>query len=115
VEEAAGVSEEVVTFMRGAASRPELCVIFPLLPDDADSHGVGADPGANHCNENRRRCSLNRRRRSAARGRTVRDLEQGSGFLPDGLDGPRVRRGGEVHRRRLDFALGRDPVGEERS
>jgi hypothetical protein len=30
-------------------------------------------------------------------------------------DGPRVRRGGEGRRRRLDLAPGRDPVGEERS
>lgn len=35
-------------------------------------------------------------------------------FLSEEPDGPRVRRGGEG-RRRLDFALGRDPVGEERS
>jgi hypothetical protein len=33
---------------------------------------IGADPGANHCVENLRRCSLHRRGRSAARGRTVR-------------------------------------------
>jgi hypothetical protein len=38
--------------------------------------------------------------------RTVRAL---------GPDDPRVRRDGEGHRRRLDLALGRDPVGEERS
>jgi hypothetical protein len=31
------------------------------------------------------------------------------------LDGPHVRRGGEVHRRCLDLAPGRDPVREERS
>jgi hypothetical protein len=30
------------------------------------------------------------------------------------LDDPRVRRGGEGRRRRLDLAPGRDPVGEER-
>jgi hypothetical protein len=29
-------------------------------------------------------------------------------------DGPRVRRGAEVRRQRLDLAPGRDPVGEER-
>jgi hypothetical protein len=34
---------------------------------------------------------------------------------PWGPDGPRVRRGGGSHRRRLDLAPGRDPVGEERS
>lgn len=36
-EEAAGVTEEVVAFARDAASRPELWLDFPLLPDDADS------------------------------------------------------------------------------
>jgi hypothetical protein len=68
------------------------------------------------------RCSLHKGRRSAARGRTVRDLTQGYGFLPDdrtvrtlGPDGPRVHRGGEGRRRRLDLAPGSDPVGEERS
>jgi hypothetical protein len=29
-------------------------------------------------------------------------------------DGPRVRRGGEVRRRRLNLVPGRDPIGEER-
>ncbi|XP_066335565.1 uncharacterized protein [Miscanthus floridulus] len=36
-EAAAGVTEEVVAFARDAASRPELWLDFPLLPDDADS------------------------------------------------------------------------------
>jgi hypothetical protein len=47
---------------------------------------------------------------------------RGLGSLPDGRtvralgpDGPRVRRGGEGRRRRLDLAPGRDPVEEERS
>jgi hypothetical protein len=44
--------------------------------------------------------------RSLPDGRTVR------AYRPDG---PRVRRGGEGRRRRLDLAPGRDPVGEERS
>ncbi|XP_062183318.1 uncharacterized protein LOC133887397 [Phragmites australis] len=35
--EAAGVTEEVVSFARDAALRPELWLDFPLLPDDADS------------------------------------------------------------------------------
>jgi hypothetical protein len=70
---------------------------------------------ANHYNENRRRCSLHRHGRSAARGQMVRDLAQGSGSLPNVPDGPRVPRGGGVHRRHLDLAPGRDPVGEERS
>jgi hypothetical protein len=78
---------------------------------DPSDDSVGADPGANHCVENRRRCSLHRRGRSVARSRTVRDLVQGSGSLPDGSDGPRVRRGGGGRRRRLDLAPGRDPVG----
>jgi hypothetical protein len=50
----------------------------------------------------RRRCYLVRRGRSAAQGRTVRDLVQEPGFLADGRtvralgpDGPRVRRGDE--------------------
>jgi hypothetical protein len=53
------------------------------------------------------RCSLVRRGRSAAWGRTVRDLAQGLSPLPDGrtvralgLDGPRVRRDGGRRRRR---------------
>jgi hypothetical protein len=53
--------------------------------------------------------------RSMARGRMVRDLAQGSGSLPDRPDGPRMHRGGGVHRRRLNLAPRRDPVGEERS
>jgi hypothetical protein len=44
--------------------------------------------------------------RSLPDGRTVR------AYRPDD---PRVRRGGEGHRRCLDLAPGRDPVGEERS
>jgi hypothetical protein len=76
---------------------------------------VGADSGANHYDENQRRCSLHRSGRSAARGRMVRDLAQGSSSLSDEPDGPHVRRGGEVRRWRLDLAPGRDPIGEERS
>jgi hypothetical protein len=44
--------------------------------------------------------------RSLPDGRTVR------AYRPDG---PRVRRGGEGRRRRLDLAPGRDPIEEERS
>jgi hypothetical protein len=76
---------------------------------------VGADPDVNHCIENLRRCSLHMRGRSAARGRMVHDLAQGSGSLPDGPDGPRMRKGGGVHRQHLNLAPGRDPVREERS
>jgi hypothetical protein len=35
---------------------------------------VGTDPGTNHYDEKRQRCSLWRRGRSAARGQTVHDL-----------------------------------------
>jgi hypothetical protein len=77
--------------------------------------GVDTFLGANHYNENRRWCSLHRCGRFMAMSRIVHDLAQGSGSLTDVLDSPRVRRGGRVHRRRLDLAPGRDPVGEERS
>jgi hypothetical protein len=43
--------------------------------------------------KNRRRCSLVRRGRSAAQGRTVRDLAWGGGALWSGADGPRHRVG----------------------
>jgi hypothetical protein len=89
--------------------------------------------------ENQRRCSLVRRGRSAAQGRTVRDLARGGDALWSGADGPRHRAGrsatwcrsssslpdgrtvracagaAEDRQRRLDLAPGRDPVGEERS
>jgi hypothetical protein len=78
----------------------------------------GADPGANHCGENWRRCSLRRHGWSAARGRTIRDLAQRlvpcltsrtvHAYRPDG---PCVRKGGGVRWRRLDLDTGRDPVG----
>jgi hypothetical protein len=48
-----------------------------VFPNGVAKKCVGAELGANHCVENRRWCSLHRRERSAARGRTVRDLEQG--------------------------------------
>jgi hypothetical protein len=54
---------------------------------------VGVDPGANHCVENRRRCSLHKCGRSATRGRTVHDLAHGSSSLPDKLDGSRLEVG----------------------
>jgi hypothetical protein len=92
------------------------------FPSGVAKKCVGADPGTNHCIENRWRCSLHRRGRSAARGRTVHDLVQGwRSYLTSRTvhvcrsDGPRVRRGGGVHLQRLDLTLGRDPVGEERS
>jgi hypothetical protein len=43
--------------------------------------------------KNQRRCSLVRRGRSAAQGRTVRDLARGGGALWSGVDGPRHRAG----------------------
>jgi hypothetical protein len=45
----------------------------------------------------------------------VHNLAQGSGFLADGPDGPRVRGGSGVRRWRLNLAPERDPIGEERS
>jgi hypothetical protein len=59
-----------------------------VVPSGVTKKCVGTDSGANHCVENQRRCSLHRRGWSTARGRTVDDLTQGSGFLPDGPDGP---------------------------
>lgn len=58
------------------------------VPSGVAKKCVGADPDDNHCDENRRRCSLRRRGRSAAKSRTVRDLAQGQGFLPDEPDSP---------------------------
>jgi hypothetical protein len=107
-----------------------------------DGPRAGAGRSATWCEA--QWCSLVRRGRSAAQGRTVRDLVRGAVMLPGqtrtvrgtGPDGPRpgtgagdpcltvgrsaptgrtVRRGGEGRRRRLDLAPGRDPVGEERS
>jgi hypothetical protein len=49
--------------------------------------------GAPITQKNRRRCSLVRRGRSAAQGRTVRDLARGGGALWSGVDGPRPRAG----------------------
>jgi hypothetical protein len=43
--------------------------------------------------ENQQWCSLVRRGRSAAQGRTVRDLARGGGALWSGADGPRRRAG----------------------
>jgi hypothetical protein len=63
------------------------------LPSRVAKKCVGADPGANHCVENRRRCSLHRRGRSAAKDQTIRDLAQGSSSLPDGPDGPCLEAG----------------------
>jgi hypothetical protein len=85
------------------------------VPSGVAKKYVGTDLGANHCVENRWWCSLHRHGRSAARGRMVCDLVQGSGSLPNESDGPHVRRGGEVHRQRLDLTPEKDPIGEERS
>jgi hypothetical protein len=89
--------------------------LYVLFPSGVTKKYVDTFWGTNNYNENRWRCSLYRRRRSATwrrawvpclMCRTVRAL---------GSDGPRVRRGGEVHRRCLHLAPERDPVGEERS
>jgi hypothetical protein len=37
----------------------------------------------------------------------------GVGSLPNEPDGPRVCRGGGIHRQRMDLAPERDPIGEE--
>jgi hypothetical protein len=66
------------------------------LCTDAD----GPRPGAG------RSATWSRARVSCLMDRTVR------AYRPDS---PRVRRGGEVRRRRLDLAPERDPVGDERS
>jgi hypothetical protein len=60
----------------------------------------GSRPGA------RRSVTWGRARVSCLTGRTVRAYRS---------NGPRVRRGGEGRRRRLDLAPRRDPVGEETS
>jgi hypothetical protein len=89
-------------------------------------HGVGADLGANHYDEYQRWCSLWKCGRSAIEGRTVCDVAQRLGFLPDELDSLRVHRGDGVRQQHLDLGLGRDQqhldlaprrdlVGEERS
>jgi hypothetical protein len=70
--------------------RADLICLYVMSPAESPKKCVGADTGANHYDDNRRRCSLHRRERSATRGRTVRDLAQGSGSLPDGSDGPRL-------------------------
>jgi hypothetical protein len=44
----------------------------------------------------------------------VRNLAQGSGSLPDGLDGRRLEAT-RAQGRRLNLAHGRDPIGEEKS
>jgi hypothetical protein len=92
------------------------------VPSGVAKKCVGVDLGANHCDENRLRCSLRRCGRSTAKGRTVRDLAQRLGFLPDEPDGPIlvVERSARVQGRRSSpTAPGsrsrEGPVGEERS
>jgi hypothetical protein len=69
-----------------------------VFPSGVAKKCVDTDPGANHCVENRRRCSLHRCERSASRGRTIRDLAHGLEFLPDEPNDPRVRRDDEGRR-----------------
>jgi hypothetical protein len=66
--------------------RMVVCLLEPLSENTVKSQRhvsirlfvtVDTFSGANHYNENRRWCTLQRRGRSAARGRTVRDLVQG--------------------------------------
>jgi hypothetical protein len=76
---------------------------------------VGAFFGRQTPRENRWRCPLQRHGRSATWYRGWRSLPDGRTVRAYRPDGPRVRRGGEGRRRRLDLAPGRDPVREERS
>jgi hypothetical protein len=65
------------------------------VPSGVYKKCVGADLGANQCDEYRRWCSPWRRERSVAIGWTVCNLAQRLGFLPDELDD---LRGGQTVR-----------------
>jgi hypothetical protein len=60
------------------------------IPSGVTKKCVGVDPGANHCDENRRWCSLRKHGRSTTRGRMVHDLAQGLVSLLDEPDGSRL-------------------------
>jgi hypothetical protein len=93
------------------------------VPSGVAKKCVDADMGANHYNEYRRRCTLRRCRRSTTEGRTVRDMAQMLGFLPDESDGSALVSGQSARASRQQSSpttpgsrsLGRDPVGEKRS
>jgi hypothetical protein len=102
---------------KGLSLMWQLCLqaSYALPGCDRGGPGVGAEPGANHCVENRWQYSLRRRGRSATwcKGEgsclTVRAV---CAWRPDG---PHVHRFGGVRWQRLDLAPGRDPVRDERS
>jgi hypothetical protein len=99
----------VDTFLKASITSKETAAV--LSGQARTVRGTGPDsprPGV------RRRCSLVRRGRSAAQGRTVRDLVQELRF-PDGRTVRACAGAVEDRQRRLDLAPGRDPVGEERS
>jgi hypothetical protein len=79
------------------------------LPIGVAKKCVGADLGANHCVENRRRCSLHRHEWSATWSRARVPCLTDRTVRAYRLDGPRVRRGGGVRRRRLNLAPGGTP------
>jgi hypothetical protein len=62
-----------------------------VVPSGVAKKYVDAFLEASITQENQRRCSLVRCGRSAAQGRTVRDLARGGGALWSGTDGPRHR------------------------
>jgi hypothetical protein len=55
--------------------------LYVIVPSGVTKKCVGADPGANHCVENRRRSTPRRRGRSAT-------WHRGWRSLPDEPDGP---------------------------
>jgi hypothetical protein len=83
-----------------------------LTPFSGDKHCVRTDGGALCRGADGPRPGAEQ---SATWYRGWRSLPDGRTVRAYRSDGPRVRRDGEGHRRRLDLAPGRDPVGEERS
>jgi hypothetical protein len=87
------------------------------VPSGVAKKCVGTDLGADHCDEYRQLCSLWMREWSTVRGRTVRDLAQRLGFLPDESDCPRLvakrprHRGDEFADSTWISFPGRTPLG----
>jgi hypothetical protein len=71
-------------------------IVFSHCIITSDYTGVDTFLEVSITQKNQRRCSLVRRRRSAAQGRTVRDLARGGGALWSGADGPRPGAGARV-------------------
>jgi hypothetical protein len=93
-----------------------------VVPSGVAKKYVDTFFGRQTLNTNQRRCSLHRGGRSARRGRTVHDLVRGEGSCltarrsaPWGRTVRTYAGAAEDHRRCLDLAPGRDPIGEERS